>query len=129
MNFTDYWDKRLEEWEKAGDALLGKTQILNIAHEEAANAWDAALAEKEKQLEQFLKDVSDDMECLPSCDSVAHDELCPKTNTVVAWRQLRDEIAEKDRDCERLKNVIDKYGINLEFEALNNTQALGGEKK
>ena len=41
---------------------------------------------------QFLKDVSDDMECLPYCNRYGHEDNCPVVNTAAAWRNLRAEI-------------------------------------
>ena len=45
-----------------------------------------------ERLCSFVTDVSEDMECLPECDSHVHADLCPVTNPVEAWRMLRLEI-------------------------------------
>lgn len=56
-------------------------------------AW---IAEPERQgalAEQFMADCSDDMECLPECDSLAHSDQCPVAHTDQAFRVLRERIA------------------------------------
>lgn len=45
-------------------------------------------------LDQFLRDTSEAMSCLPGCDSQAHEELCPVVNPAAAWRMLN---ADRDR--------------------------------
>jgi hypothetical protein len=49
---------------------------------------DAARA----SLKQFLQDISDDMECLPTCDSTMHYDACPVAFPAAAWGQLRSEL-------------------------------------
>lgn len=51
---------------------------------------------------QFLTDVIDDMECLPGCDSVDHEELCPVTNPMQAFRQLREQLSQKNEFIRQL---------------------------
>src|SRR3990167_10397772 len=43
---------------------------------------------------QLAKDVSDGMDCLPSCNADAHDEICPFAHSEVAWRTLRQQLAD-----------------------------------
>jgi len=52
-----------------------------------------ALLDENDLLKQCVKDTCEDMECLPSCDSYAHDECCPVANPIHAWRQLKAEVA------------------------------------
>ncbi len=42
----------------------------------------------------LLKDICDDMDCLPKCDSFDHEELCPVVNPNAAWRTLRNQLAD-----------------------------------
>ena len=43
---------------------------------------------------RLAKDVSDGMDCLPSCNADAHDEICPFAHSEVAWRTLRQQLAD-----------------------------------
>lgn len=54
---------------------------------------EAALAECEAKLQQFAADTVEGFDCLPTCDSTAHDELCPVAHPVEAWRVLRERLA------------------------------------
>jgi hypothetical protein len=47
---------------------------------------------------QYVNDTSDGFECLPSCDSNGHEEECPVTNVVAAFRILRQKLAAKDAE-------------------------------
>ena len=67
--------------EKVGDWAISKIRDL-----------DAELQKVTASRKQFLDDCSDDMECLPECNSYGHQELCPVTNPAAAWRQLREEL-------------------------------------
>lgn len=73
-------------------------------------------------LRQYVADTSDGFECLPNCDSFGHEELCPVTNTVQAFRLLRERLADQDtvREayCETLRaEYAEKYRqLREEFE-------------
>jgi hypothetical protein len=56
-------------------------------------AWIAELERQGALAEQFMADCSDDMECLPECDSLAHSDQCPVAHTDQAFRVLRERIA------------------------------------
>ena len=43
--------------------------------------------------DQFVADTCEGFDCLPTCNSDCHDELCPLTNPIVAWRQMQSTIA------------------------------------
>jgi len=45
-------------------------------------------------LEKLAKDISEDMACLPSCNSFAHDDICPFAHPALAWRTLRQQLAD-----------------------------------
>ena len=64
-----------------------------------------ALVDENDLLEQCVKDTCEDMECLPSCDSYAHDECCPVANPIHAWRQLKAEV-ERLAECEEVASRI-----------------------
>jgi hypothetical protein len=68
---------------------------------------DVCLPWTPKRLHQFVQDICDDtFECLPKCDSYGHEENCPVTNPVAAFRQLIEE-----RDT--LKARIEKLEAGL----------------
>lgn len=60
------------------------------AAQEDLGPWTA------KTLRQYVADTSDGFECLPNCDSFGHEEFCPVSNVVAAWRQLRERLAEAE---------------------------------
>ncbi len=52
---------------------------------------------KEEELEllrQYLTDTCEDMECLDGCTSHGHEDDCPVTNPMAAFRQLKEMIDE-----------------------------------
>ena len=64
--------------------------------------WDAAVREAEalrtevlrtevESHRRFLRDVTENMECLPECHGVDHAYGCPVDDPVEAWRMLRTE--------------------------------------
>lgn len=84
----------------------GNDFIMTLAEELRMAAYKIeTLAAENARLRQFAKDVSDDMECLDTCDSYGHDDLCPVANPVEAWRQLRQEKAELVEALETLRNT------------------------
>lgn len=50
-------------------------------------------------LRQYLNDTSEDFECLPLCDSDAHEDDCPVVNIPAGWHL-------KVAECKRLKAVL-----------------------
>jgi hypothetical protein len=52
---------------------------------------------------QFIKDTVDDMECLPNCDEIGHDEMCPVCNEAEAWRLLRVRLEAAEMEVGRLR--------------------------
>lgn len=88
----------LERAEKAEAERYGLREKLEVAKTDAVNACKMVHAIKEmvdkerEKLEQFARDVSDGFECLPGCDSIAHEELCPQANPVAAWRELHESL-------------------------------------
>jgi hypothetical protein len=69
----------------------------------ARDATIADLTARNESLWQIVKDTVADMECLPGCDSLAHEELCPVTNPAAAWRQLREQVADLRAELEHLR--------------------------
>lgn len=63
---------------------------LNTALESVCRERDEA----QKHFRQICEDTSTDMECLPGCDSISHEALCPVTNTQEAWRRMKAEVVE-----------------------------------
>ena len=59
-----------------------------------------------RRLRLYLKDTSDDMECLPECDSYGHADDCPVTNVMQAFRNLRESVAALEKENVYLKEVI-----------------------
>lgn len=79
------------------------------------------LAAVEARFAQFVRDTAEGMECLPGCDSVAHEPLCPLTNTVEAWRQLRQRLAAVEEIADRLLRDIhtrDWFGVGCVYKDL-----------
>lgn len=62
--------------------------------------------EKLKSLTQYLKDSSNDMECLPKCDSFGHEEDCPVVNTMAAFRKIREENVALKKEVKDLKRSL-----------------------
>jgi len=56
---------------------------------------------------QFMEDCSDDLECLPGCDAYGHAELCPQTNPMAAFRQLRAELKTQRELNRQLKERLE----------------------
>lgn len=56
---------------------------------------ERALTEDRELFLQFMRDTGEDMECLPTCDSEAHDAACPVANPAVAFRILRERELEQ----------------------------------
>ena len=64
-------------------------------------------------LRLYLKDTSEDMECLPKCDSDGHEEFCPVTNVMAAFRLLREQLAALKKYCADIEAEREKDGIGL----------------
>lgn len=60
-------------------------------------------------LRQLVKDTCEDMECEPSCDSIAHSESCPVANPAYAWRKLRAELEAAKGEVEALRVGAERY--------------------
>ena len=71
-----------------------------------------ALLDENDLLKQCVKDTCEDMECLPSCDSYAHDECCPVANPIHAWRQLKAEV-ERLRKYEQVALDMAEKGMGI----------------
>lgn len=79
------------------------------------------------RLRLFLKDTVEDMECLPECDSYGHAELCPVTNTVQAFRLLRERLATLESDNAEQQKMLEEYaagGANEILDAVGLSAAL-----
>ena len=55
MNFLDYWDTRIDGFQKNKIAIFNKPAFMNELHNEALKAWETALAEKEKECAKYRK--------------------------------------------------------------------------
>ena len=55
---------------------------------------------------RLAKDVSDGMDCLPSCNADAHDEICPFAHPEVAWRTLRQQLAGAARLADEVAALV-----------------------
>lgn len=64
-------------------------------------------AEMKESRDQFLQDSTDDMECLPGCNSYGHEEICPVVNTAEAWRKLRERTHNAERERDEAVNILD----------------------
>lgn len=72
-----------------------------------------------QNLKQLVKDTCDDMECLPGCNSLAHDEQCPVVHPMEAWRALRRREQQLEEEVERFKQTLedsDNYKSFCEME-------------
>jgi predicted metal-binding protein len=67
-----------------------------------------ALEAENATLRQFVKDVSEDMVCLTTCDSYGHDELCPFAHPIEAWRKLKEENAALHQQNAELVEALDE---------------------
>jgi hypothetical protein len=97
-----------------------------------------ALEAENARLHQFVKDTVEGFECLDTCDSYGHDDLCPVVNPVEAWRRLREENARlreafleyaRHRNdakvfCEKLKH--DEYECSCGYETVRRALEGGG---
>jgi hypothetical protein len=64
---------------------------------------ESALAAMTESRKEFLRDISDDMECLPTCTSDMHDDACPVAFPAQAWRKLREELAAMTAERDELR--------------------------
>lgn len=94
--------RELELCKEWGDGTYGSNyddwlEQKVIAVERDLAARDAQLAAlgpwTVQTLRQYVADTSDGFECETGCDSYGHTELCPVTNTVQAFRLLRERLA------------------------------------
>jgi len=60
------------------------------------------------RLRLYVRDTSEDMECLPLCDSNGHEELCPVTNVMQAFRLLRERLAEKTAALQQAETLTER---------------------
>ena len=94
--------KAIEESLKSADYVKDRFPAYTVDHLIATIRARDAAAEK---LERFVADVSGDMECLPECNPDVHSELCPVGDPLMAWRQLRAQVAA----AEKLQARIDQF--------------------
>ena len=106
---TQHIHARIELDSSACDVQSLRTQL---------EQQDARLAEYQREfcaatdagelarMRQYFHDTSDDMQCLEKCDSYGHEELCPVTNAMAAFRQLRAQLEEKEREIMKLRSVL-----------------------
>jgi hypothetical protein len=72
MDFTEYWDKQIEEYRKV-PAIFDKPFIMNAIYDAAFLAWEFGRAEKERECEKLKKVVVMTL----GCGSYAeHDYTC-----------------------------------------------------
>lgn len=109
---TDLREQLKELHEMSGCVSLDGDAFWDARHEllvRLRNATPAILAalEELRGLRVYLKDTSADMECIESCNSYFHDDLCPHAYAMNAFRKLREraEAAEKERDQLRKENA------------------------
>ena len=87
-------------------SLLQSALDIGIKRRDELTAQNQALLESRKKLlldpetgelarlRLYLHDTSDGFECLPACDGNGHEDECPVTNVVAAFRLLRTQVAE-----------------------------------
>jgi hypothetical protein len=75
-----------------------------------------ARAREAEHWRAIVKDISDDMECAPTCNSHFHDELCPVTNPQQAWRDLRAKLAQAEADRDAAVRELERWrhGVTIE---------------
>lgn len=93
-HFSGHWaiEDAQKDLDQARAALVGEYERLEKVHR------------------QFISDTVDRMECLPKCDSYGHEELCPVTNPMEAFRKLR---AERDALRALLKEALPHIGCRI----------------
>jgi hypothetical protein len=74
-----------------------------------------------------VKDVFDDMECLPNCDSYGHEEECPDVNPMAAFRKLRQERDELRRLLLEANQIVEALVIEGRYLRQKANQLEGGE--
>jgi hypothetical protein len=72
------------------------------------------LAASRRMYKRLVEDLFGDFDCLPTCDSVAHDEECPGTQAVAATHALREELAASRRAQEALEQERDRLAKLME---------------
>ena len=93
---------------------LGEFEISGLKREIATLTARLRDAERENAtLRQCVNDTAYEMECLPGCDSLAHEELCPVTNTTVAWRTLVSRLRDAERERDRARDACLKMNDDV----------------
>ena len=80
----------IEEWYKLAERGTSGDMVYDILRD-----WKEEVEELNHKMEiykQYLADTSEDMECLEGCDSYGHEDDCPVTNPMAAFRKLRQWI-------------------------------------
>ena len=85
------------EW---GDSVMAFARRDLVALTGENEALRAELAKTHAEAKWLCRIIDDDgLECLPGCDEVAHEELCPYASPGDAYRALRAEV-------ERLRGLV-----------------------
>ena len=90
-------------------------RVLACANEE--------LKERVGLMETYLKDTTEDLECLSGCDSYSHEIDCPVTNPMAAFRELRAQLVNLEKERDHLAMICDPGGDAAEIYALRENQA------
>ena len=61
------------------------------------------------KFEQFCRDTTDGLDCLPGCNSNDHEDDCPLTNPSAAFRKLQADIALWKARAEKLRDAVNDF--------------------
>lgn len=111
---------KLAAWQIEKAELTARVEGLEAERDH----YRLALAECKARLQQFAADTTEGFDCLPSCDSIAHDTMCPVAHPVEAWRILRERLAECEREKAGIRAALE--GARVLIAAL--TEASEGKK-
>lgn len=75
-------------------------------HEAKIEALQREVERQKAIFSAFARDVADDMQCLPECDSHGHREGCAFAFPDVAFRRLRARIAELEAENAALRKAV-----------------------
>ena len=103
------FQQQLQDFEKENavlrEAISDAWQTHTTCQQALAEAQSqvSELTTQNRMLSQYLMDTSEGFECLPGCDSNGHEQTCPVSNPVVAWRLIRDQAQDLKSQLEQAK--------------------------